>query len=70
MRLLERNAAGEIRLTKDFLDQEIPPYAILSHTWSSKEVLFRDLTDDFTVLPDSTDKKLRYEKIIFCGDQA
>ena len=68
MRLLERNAASKIHLTKDFLDQEIPLYVILSHTWSSKEVLFRDLTDDFTVLLDSTDKKLRYKKIIFYGD--
>ena len=70
MRLLESNASGEIRLTKNFLDDEIPPYAILSHTWSSEEVLFKDLTDVFTVLPDSTDKKLGYEKIRFCGSQA
>jgi len=70
MRLLERNAAGEIRLTKDFLDDEIPPYAILSHTWGSGEVLFKDLTDVFTVPPDGTDKNLGYEKIRFCGYQA
>ena len=70
MRLLERNAAGEICLTKDFLDDEIPPYAILSHTWGAREVPFKDLTDVFTVLPDGTDKNLGYEKIRFCRYQA
>jgi hypothetical protein len=70
MRLLERKAAGEIRLTKDLLNQEIPPYAILSHTWGSGEVLFKDMTNVFTMLPDGTDKELGYNKIRFCGDQA
>jgi hypothetical protein len=69
MRLLERNAAGEIRLTKDFLNHEIPPYAIFSYTWGNGEVLFKDLTNVFTVLPDGTDKELGYNKIRFCGDQ-
>jgi hypothetical protein len=31
MRLLERNNGGEFSLTKDLLD-DIPEYAILSHT--------------------------------------
>jgi hypothetical protein len=64
MRLLERNDAGEILLTENFLDGKIPPYAILSHTWGSEEVLLNDLAD-------STGKnKLGYEKIRFCGEQA
>ena len=78
MRLLERNAAGEIRLTKDFLDHEIPKYAILSHTWGDKEVIYQDLkallkdqADAFIALPDSPDKgKAGFEKIRFCGSQA
>jgi hypothetical protein len=77
MRLLERNTAGAVRLTKDFLDDEIPQYAILSHTWGDEEVnykdlmaVFKDRTDVFTFLPDNPDKKVGYEKIRFCGDQA
>jgi len=64
MRLLERSAAGDIRLTKDYLDDEIPLYAILSHTWGSEEVLFQDLTNG------TGENKLGYEKIQFCGNQA
>ena len=65
MRLLERNPAGDIRLTRDFFDHERPGrYAILSHTWGSEEVLFQDLTDG------TGESKLGYEKIRFCADQA
>src|SRR3569833_1814696 len=64
MRLLDRNAAGEIRLTRDFLNHEIPRYAILSHTWGAEEVLFQDLKDG------TGEDKLGYNKIRFCGDQA
>jgi len=48
MRLLERNSAGEFNLTKDFVgDDEVPPYAILSHTWrDGGEVTFEDLIND------------------------
>ncbi|KAH7327561.1 vegetative incompatibility protein HET-E-1 [Rhexocercosporidium sp. MPI-PUGE-AT-0058] len=64
MRLLERNAVGEIHLTNDFLGHEIPRYAILSHTWGAQEVLIQDLTDG------TGENKLGYKKIRFCGDQA
>jgi hypothetical protein len=66
MRLLERNNTGEFILTKDFVgDDEIPPYAILSHTWSEgQEVTFEDLMN-------GTGKdKTGYNKIQFCGEQA
>lgn len=66
MRLLERNSTGEFVLTKDFVvDDEIPPYAILSHTWrEGQEVTFQDLKS-------STGKdKTGYDKICFCGEQA
>jgi hypothetical protein len=66
MRLLERNSAGELSLTKDFVGEDIPEYAILSHTWGAdtEEVTFKDLMD-------GTGKgKPGYKKIYFCGEQA
>jgi hypothetical protein len=66
MRLLERNSAGEFTLTKDFFcDDEVPQYAILSHTWrDGEEVTMKDLMD-------GTGKdKTGYDKILFCGEQA
>jgi hypothetical protein len=66
MRLLEYNSASEFSLTKDFVsDDEIPPYAILSHTWKEgQEVTLKDLTDG------TGQEKTGYEKIRFCGEQA
>ncbi|KAH8758016.1 heterokaryon incompatibility protein-domain-containing protein [Diaporthe sp. PMI_573] len=64
MRLLERDASGEIHHTSDFLDHEIPRYAILSHTWGAEEVLFQDLKDG------TGKNKLGYDKIRFCAGQA
>jgi hypothetical protein len=67
MRLLERSSsAGKFILTKDFIDDdEVPPYAILSHTWVEREeVTFDDLTND------AGKDKLGYEKIWFCGERA
>ncbi|KAI9770814.1 MAG: hypothetical protein M1839_003040 [Geoglossum umbratile] len=67
MRLLLRSNTGEFSLTKNFVgDNNIPPYAILSHTWGAdaEEVTFEDLTN-------GTGKdKSGYEKIRFCGEQA
>ncbi|KAH8745284.1 heterokaryon incompatibility protein-domain-containing protein, partial [Diaporthe sp. PMI_573] len=64
MRLLERDASGEIHLTRDFPDGEIPQYAILSHTWGAEEVLFQDLKDG------TGKNKIGYDKIRFCAGQA
>jgi Heterokaryon incompatibility protein (HET) len=66
MRLLERNSDGEFSFTKDIIDDnKIPPYAILSHTWTEgEEVSFQELRD-------GTGKtKPGYKKIIFCGERA
>ena len=41
MRLLHFNNEGEYSLTQFFDD--IPPYAILSHTWGPEEVTFKDM---------------------------
>ncbi len=62
MRLLKRNATGEIHVTRDLLDNEIPRYAILSHTWGSDEVPLQNLTEG--------EGKSGHKKIQFCGKQA
>ncbi|KAH8748441.1 hypothetical protein F5883DRAFT_721048 [Diaporthe sp. PMI_573] len=67
MRLLERDDIGGFRLTKHLPNDaipEIPPYAILSHTWGDEEVLLKDLVDG------TAKQKKGYTKIQFCGDQA
>src|SRR5882757_5246938 len=66
MRLLERNSAGELSLTKDFVGDNIPEYAILSHTWGAdtEEVAFQDLINN------TGKSKTGYSKIWFCGEQA
>ena len=64
MRLFKLNARGELTL-EEFVEPNIPPYAILSHTWGADgdEITFKDL--------DTPDKsKHGYTKIQFCGEQA
>ncbi|KAF2728404.1 HET-domain-containing protein, partial [Polyplosphaeria fusca] len=50
----------------EFIGNNIPPYAILSHTWGSKddEVSFQDIKNNVGK------RKLGYQKIRFCGKQA
>jgi hypothetical protein len=68
MRLLrvERDSAGQLSLTKDFIGDNIPKYAILSHTWGAdvEEVIFQDLMNR------TGENKSGYKKIDFCRDQA
>nr|AAL37301.1 beta transducin-like protein HET-D2Y [Podospora anserina] len=64
MRLLERNDTGDFSLTDDIPDDQVPPYAILSHTWGDEEIIFKDIKDGICK------KKRGYSKIQFCGDQA
>ena len=66
MRLLERNSTGEFSLTKDFVGDNIPQYAILSHTWGvdDEEVTFKELVKG------TGKSKAGYDKIRFCGEQA
>jgi hypothetical protein len=66
MRLLERDKDGEITLTRDLFGDNVPKYAILSHTWGddTEEVSFKDLMDG------TGRHKLGYDKIRFCGEQA
>jgi hypothetical protein len=61
MRLLQLTADGNLSLT-EFLENDIPKYAILSHRWEAEEVTFADLMN-------STGKnKAGYGKIEFCGE--
>jgi hypothetical protein len=65
MRLLRVDENIEFSLTDD-LDGNIPPYAILSHTWAEdhEEVNFKDLA----IGPRKT--KSGYKKLCFCAKQA
>ncbi|KAG9229631.1 hypothetical protein BJ875DRAFT_499792 [Amylocarpus encephaloides] len=67
MRLLVHSEIGRFTFTKEFTgDDQIPPYAILSHTWGpdNEEVTFEDIVNE------TGDIKPGYEKIRFCGEQA
>jgi hypothetical protein len=66
MRLLECQNDGRFRLTDDLRDNELPPYAILSHTWGQdcEEVTFEDMIND------SGRDKAGRDKIKFCAEQA
>ncbi|KAF1838786.1 hypothetical protein BDW02DRAFT_636194 [Decorospora gaudefroyi] len=66
MRLLYTASDGTLKWTKDIIrSEEIPPYAILSHTWGEQEVVFDDLKDIRTA-----QSKEGYRKIRFCAQQA
>lgn len=66
MRLLQRDAAEQLSLTRELIGNNIPKYAILSHTWGTEtdEVTFHDLMNGTGV------DKPGYEKIRLCGEQA
>ena len=65
MRLLEIKNSGPFSLTEDLID-DIPPYAILSHTWGKEdeEVSLNDLATD------AGGGKIGYRKLEYCGEQA
>jgi hypothetical protein len=67
MRLLSIARDGQLSLTKDLINN-IPPYAILSHTWGGddEEVTFQDLANRF----EQAKSKAGYRKILFGGEQA
>ncbi|KAI1077186.1 hypothetical protein F5B20DRAFT_572336 [Whalleya microplaca] len=66
MRLLQRNDDGGYTLTPDLPSDNIPSYAILSHTWGPEEVLFADIDK----APSSWQQKVGYNKIRFCAEKA
>ncbi|KAI4941352.1 hypothetical protein J4E91_010797 [Alternaria rosae] len=65
MRLLQRNDAGDYILT-EFIGDNIPHYAILSHTWGAddEEVTLEDLRNGISK------SKAGYTKLQFCADRA
>ena len=65
MRLLKYSEDGELTIT-NFNDNELSPYAILSHAWgaNNEKVMFADLEKGQGMA------KPGYEKIRFCGEQA
>jgi hypothetical protein len=64
MRLLKRLPSGGFDLIS-FNSDDVPKYAILSHTWSEgHEITYDEL------LAGSGKDKTGYQKIRFCGDQA
>lgn len=65
MRLLRCASGGEFGLEK-FQGEDVPPYAILSHTWGAndEEVTFEDL------MRGTGEHKTGYKKIMFCEQQA
>ena len=65
MRLLKLRSDGSFSLTRDLID-DIPPYAILSHTWGpdEEEVTFDDMTNQ------TGENKAGYNKLQFYGKQA
>jgi hypothetical protein len=62
MRLLHYNNNSEFSLTQFF--DNIPPYAILSHTWGLEEITFKDMMEG------NGTSKTGFDKIRFCGEQA
>jgi hypothetical protein len=66
MRLLEFSSGDDLTLTSDFSPNEIPQYAILSHTWGGPEdkVTLQD------VVAKREKEKPGYQKIVFGGRQA
>jgi hypothetical protein len=62
MHLLQYNDDGEFSLTEFF--DNIPPYAILSHTWGNGEVTFKDIIER------TGRSKAGFDKIQFCREQA
>src|ERR1700761_785401 len=63
MRLLQTQKDGSVNFTQDLIDN-IPPYAILSHTWGDEEVTY----DDF--IAGAGNQKAGYDKIEFCKQKA
>jgi len=65
MRLLRLEDDGEFSLV-EFAGKNVPPYAVLSHTWGAddKEVAFKDLENG------AGKSKTGYSKVHFCGKQA
>ena len=69
MRLLQLDGDGRLGLIEHF--DNIPPYAILSHTWGAdnQEVTFQDIQEDANRLKAGY-KEEGYRKLTFYGEKA
>jgi len=63
MRLLHFNEIGNLVLT-DFHGKAVPPYAILSHRWTTGEPAFEDVRNN------EWETKPACRKIRFCAERA
>jgi hypothetical protein len=70
MRLLYTADNGRLAWTDDLVGEQIPPYAILSHTWEGQEVAYKDLQNYRDIRDVDARLKGGYQKIFFCGAQA
>lgn len=70
MRLLYTADDGRLAWTDDLVGDQIPRYAILSHTWGEQEVAYKDLQNYRDI--EDVDARLKggYQKIFFCAAQA
>lgn len=66
MRFLFYDTDGTLKLTDRFFGDDIPHYAILSHTWGpdAEEFTFKNIVEG------TGTSKSGYQKIEFCGEQA
>ncbi|KAF2487568.1 hypothetical protein BDY17DRAFT_289208 [Neohortaea acidophila] len=67
IRLLQRKPNGEIGVCEP-ASYNAPAYGILSHTWGTEEILFRDLKPGADM--SRTMSKAGWRKIEFCAQQA
>ena len=67
IRLLQRKPGGEIVFREPTSD-DVPAYAILSHTWGKEEVIFQDMEVNADM--SKTVNKAGWNKIQFCAKQA
>ena len=70
MRLLYTTDDGRLSWTDDLVGDQIPPYAILSHTWDGQEVAYKDLKNYRDIEDVDARHKGGYQKIFFCAEQA
>ncbi|KAK5729482.1 hypothetical protein LTR17_011902 [Elasticomyces elasticus] len=67
MRLLYLEDDGSVKLTRNYAEEEVPDYAVLSHTWLAEEdeVTYQDLKKGH-----GAQKVHSYAKIRLCGELA
>ncbi|KXX80337.1 Vegetative incompatibility protein HET-E-1 [Madurella mycetomatis] len=62
MRLLETSNSSSVPQMKEFIGSDVPPYAILSHTWQDDEVTLQQLSSSATD-PAALQAKAGFRKI-------